>query len=112
VEIRCPDATGNPYLTFAALLAAGLDGIRHGMEPPPPVSEIVYHVPSEERKARNIQNLPGNLKEALHCLEEDTYLRESLGTDLISQFLELKWKEWDEYSQRVHPWEWTKYLDV
>jgi glutamine synthetase len=112
VEIRCPDATGNPYLTFAALLAAGLDGIRRGMQLPPPVSEIVYHVPPEERKARNIENLPGNLKEALHCLEENSYLQESLGRDLVSHFIELKWKEWDEYSQRVHPWEWKKYLDV
>lgn len=112
VEIRCPDATGTPYLTFAALLAAGLDGIQQKMELPPPVSEIVYHLSPEERKSRDIPNLPGNLKEALHCLEEDTYLQDALGADLINRFLELKWKQWDEYSQRVHPWELATYLDV
>lgn len=112
VEIRCPDATGTPYLTFAALLAAGLDGIQQKMELPPPVSEIVYHLSPEERKSRDIPSLPANLKEALHCLEEDIYLQQALGTDLINRFLELKWKQWDEYSQRVHPWELEIYLDA
>ncbi|MEJ2659115.1 MAG: type I glutamate--ammonia ligase [Desulfobacteraceae bacterium] len=112
VEIRCPDATGTPYLTFAALLAAGLDGIAQKMELPPAVSEIVYHLSAEERRARHIPNLPGNLKEALHCLEADTYLQEALGQDLVHRFLELKWKQWDAYSQRVHPWELETYLDV
>jgi glutamine synthetase len=112
VEIRCPDATGNPYLTLAALLAAGLDGIRQGMELPPPVVETVYHLSPEERKTRNITSLPGNLKEALNCLEADSYLREALGTGLINRFLDLKWKEWNEFSQRVHPWELQQYLDV
>jgi len=112
MEIRCPDATGNPYLTLAALLAAGLDGIRQEMELPPPVVETVYHLSPEERKRRNIKSLPGNLKEALNCLEANSYLREALGTDLINRFLELKWKEWNEFSQRVHPWELRQYLDV
>jgi glutamine synthetase len=111
VEIRCPDATGNPYLTLAALLAAGLDGIRRGLKLPPPVPELVYDFSVEERHKRKISSLPGNLKEALTCLEEDTFLHEALGQELIAKFLELKWKEWSEFSSFVHPWEWRKYLD-
>ena len=110
-EMRCPDATGNPYLTLAALLAAGLDGIRRGLKLPPPVPELVYDLSAEERHIRNISSLPGNLKEALTCLEEDTFLHEALGSELIARFLELKWKEWSEFSSFVHPWEWKKYLD-
>ena len=111
-EIRCPDATGNPYLTLAALLAAGLDGIRRELELPPPVPELVYSFSAEERERRGIVSLPGNLKDALTCLEEDTYLHQSLGQELINRFLELKWKEWQEFASFVHPWEWDKYLDV
>ncbi len=110
-EIRCPDATSNPYLTLAALLAAGLDGIRRGLKLPPPVPELVYDFSPQERQARNIPSLPGNLKEALTCLEEDSLLRDALGQDLINRFLELKWKEWQEFSSFVHPWEWRTYLD-
>jgi glutamine synthetase len=111
VEIRCPDATGNPYLTLAALLASGLDGIRRKLTLPPPVQELVYDLSPQERKKRQIPSLPGNLKEALTCLEKDRFLREALGTRLVDRFLELKWKEWADFSSFVHPWEWQKYLD-
>jgi len=111
VEIRCPDATGNPYLTLAALLAAGLDGVKRKLELPPPINELVYNFSKEERDLLNIKSLPGNLKEALESLEEDDFFSQSLGKNLIERFLELKWKEWTDFSSFVHPWEWEKYLD-
>lgn len=111
VEIRCPDATGNPYLTLAALLSAGLDGIRRGLKLPPPVPELVYDLSPAEMEERNISSLPGNLKEALTCLEEDTFLHQALGPDLVKRFLKLKWKDWTDFSSFVHPWEWRTYLD-
>jgi len=112
VEFRCPDASCNPYLAFAAMLAAGLDGIRRRLPLSPPVDENIYAMSEHERVARGIQTLPRNLEEALVCLEEDQVLREALGEELIQKFLEIKRKEWEEFSVMVHPWELERYLDV
>ncbi|MBW1971472.1 MAG: glutamine synthetase [Deltaproteobacteria bacterium] len=112
VEIRSPDASSNPYLAFAAILVAGLDGIRQKLELPPPINENIYAMSPEEKAKKGIKSLPGNLKEALESLEKDDVIIKSLGEELINKFLSLKWKEWEEFSVRVHPWELEKYLDV
>jgi glutamine synthetase len=109
-EIRCPDPSGNPYLQFAVLLATGLDGIRHKIDPGSPVELNVYHMSYEERKAKNIISLPESLKEALDELESSELMRETLGETLFENFLSEKRKEWDLYRMQVTEWEVNRYI--
>ena len=112
MEYRPTDGSCNFYVAYAAILAAGLDGIRRKVEPPRPTEEDVYHMTTEERKKKGIGVLPGNLGEALDELSRDKYLRESLGKKFIEKFLQTKGKEWREFNTTVHEWERKKYLDV
>ena len=112
VESRSPDASCNPYLAFAVMLSAGLDGIRRKLVPPPPVDKDIYHMSIEERKALGITSLPGNLKEALDEAEKDPLIEKTLGPYLFNKFMALKRKEWESYSTYVHPWEIETYINV
>lgn len=111
-ELRCPDPSCNPYLAFAAMLWAGLDGIRRGLQPPPPVEEDVYHFDDSRLKALAIATLPGSLAEALNELEQDPLLQDALGPHTSQRFLEIKRAEWDAYRIYVTPWELERYLEV
>ncbi|MBM3136464.1 MAG: glutamine synthetase, partial [Chloroflexi bacterium] len=111
-ELRCPDPSCNPYLAFAAMLWAGLDGIRRGLQPPPPVEEDVYHFDDSRLKELAIATLPGSLAEALHELEHDPLLQDALGPHTAQRFLEIKRVEWDAYRISVTPWELERYLEV
>mgnify|MGYP000262097108 FL=1 len=110
IELRSPDPSCNPYLTFAVILAAGLDGIRRGLTPPSPVEKNIYQLSEEERRASGIGSLPENLYEALQALQDDKLITDTLGPHATSRFIQAKLKEWDEYKQQVHPWEIQKYL--
>lgn len=112
VELRMPDPSCNPYLALAVQLRAGLDGIERGLTPPPPVRANVYHMTDEERARHQILSLPGNLDEALDCLEEDEVTKECLGGHLLDNFLRAKRAEWREYIAQVHGWEVRRYLTV
>jgi glutamine synthetase len=109
-EIRCPDPAGNPYLQFAALLMAGLDGIKNKTDPGEPVELNVYEMTYEERKERGIVSLPESLKEALEELEGSTLMRETLGETAFENFLREKRKEWDLYRTQVTEWEVNRYI--
>ena len=109
-EIRCPDGAGNPYLQFAVLCAAGLDGIKNKTDPGDPVELNVYHMSYEERKAKGIVSLPESLKEALDELETSDLMRETLGETAFENFLLEKRKEWDLYRMVVTEWEVTRYI--
>ena len=109
-EIRCPDGAGNPYLQFAVLCAAGLDGIKNKTDPGDPVELNVYHMSYEERKAKGIVSLPESLKEALDELETSDLMRETLGETAFEDFLLEKRKEWDLYRMVVTEWEVTRYI--
>ena len=109
-EIRCPDGAGNPYLQFAVLLAAGLDGIKNRIDPGDPVELNVYHMTYEERKERNIVSLPESLKEALDELETSDLMHETLGETACVNFLSEKRKEWDLYRTQVTDWEVNRYI--
>jgi glutamine synthetase len=76
------------------------------------VDEDIYEMTPSERKRRGIAVLPGNLKEALEALAEDELLREGLGRNLLDKYLEIKRREWREFSTVVHEWERKRYLDV
>ena len=110
VELRNPDPACNPYLVFAACLAAGLDGIEHGMTPPPEVTENIYAMSDADRAARNITNLPVNLAGALCTLEGDPVITEALGEHVTRQYTEGKRREWEEYRAQVSQWELSRYL--
>jgi len=111
-ELRCPDPACNPYLALAVTLKAGLDGIKRKLDPGDPVNLNIYHLTDDERKTRNIRNLPGNLSEALDELEADDVIKSALGEHIYDKFMTAKRIEWDEYRQQVHQWELDQYLDV
>ncbi|MGQ9709645.1 MAG: glutamine synthetase family protein [Anaerolineae bacterium] len=112
IELRCPDPSANPYLAFAAMLAAGLDGIEKGLTPPPPVNEDVYHLNEAMLRERSIGTLPSTLAEALNELERDEVIQEALGPVIVETMLRARWKEWEEYRIQVTPWELERYLET
>ena len=111
-EIRCPDPACNPYLTFAALLHAGLEGIEQGYELPDPMETNLYHLTSEQRRERGIVSLPETLGEAIGELSQSELARKALGEHIFDRYVELKRKEWDEYRVQLTDWEMKKYLSV
>lgn len=110
MELRMPDPSCNPYLAFAVMLAAGLDGIENELEAPEPVNKNIYTMSARERGRHKIGQLPGDLSEAIDALEKDTVIREALGDHIFTNFVEAKRSEWHEYIARVHPWELERYL--
>jgi glutamine synthetase len=112
-ELRCPDPSCNPYLAFAATLAAGLDGIDRKLTCPPPVNNLnIYEMSEEELKAKGIRQLPGSLPEALTELEADPVLTKTLGEEALEAFVRAKRAEWNDYRIRVMDWEVEKYLET
>lgn len=110
IELRNPDPSCNPYLTFAVILAAGLDGIRRGLKPPAAVERNIYTMTNAERSQLFIERLPENLNEALNELEKDQLILNALGEHAAQYFIKAKRQEWDEYKSRVHNWEIDQYL--
>jgi glutamine synthetase len=111
-ELRFPDPSCNPYLAFAVMLAAGLDGIARQLEPPDPVNEDVYHFSDEELDARGIATLPDTLGQALVEFEADPALCDALGAHLVEAFVRAKREEWEQYRLRVSNWEVERYLET
>jgi len=112
IELRCPDPACNPYLAFAVMLKAGLDGIKNKLTPPEPVEEDIYSLDDESRVQKNIEVLPTSLFEALEELKKDKMLRETLGGHLFERYVDVKAKEWDEFKKQVTGWEIDTYLDI
>lgn len=110
-ELRCPDPSANPYLAFAVMLAAGLDGIEKKMVPPPPVEENIYEFTDDEASRRNISTVASDLREALQSLEADPVIRAVLGEYTFEKLSSLKKAEWNEYRLQVTPWELDAYLE-
>ena len=109
-EIRCPDPACNPYLTFAALLHAGLEGIERGYELPDPMETNLYHLTPEQRRERGIVSLPETLGEAIDELSQSELARKALGPHIFDRYVELKRKEWEEYRVQLSAWELERYL--
>jgi len=109
-EIRCPDPACNPYLTFACLLHAGLDGIEKGYELPDPMETNLYHLTAEERRELGIVSLPETLGEAIDELAGSELMARALGEHIFPRYIELKRKEWDEYRVQLTAWEMDRYL--
>ncbi|CAB3393152.1 type I glutamate--ammonia ligase [Kyrpidia spormannii] len=112
IEVRSPDPSANPYLALAAMLAAGLDGIRNRMPLPEPVNRNIYVMTESERVQAGILTLPASLKEALDELSRDEVIVNALGEHAFTHFVEAKLIEWDMFRTAVHPWERDQYLNL
>jgi glutamine synthetase len=112
LEYRSPDPACNPYLAFAAMLAAGLDGIKKKLTPPSPVEENVYKMTPEKRKKLNIDQLPEDLWEAISIAESSTLVKECLGDHVFENFITNKKIEWEKYRAQVTDYELDRYLSI
>jgi len=112
IELRCPDPACNPYLAFAVMLRAGMDGIKNDLTPPEPVEEDIYSLDDESLVQKKIDVLPTSLQEALDALKGNKVLQDVLGEHLFERYIDVKTKEWDEFKKQVTNWEIDTYLDT
>ncbi|MDA1096492.1 MAG: glutamine synthetase family protein [Chloroflexi bacterium] len=112
IEYRAPDPACNPYLAFSVMLAAGLEGIEQGIEPPPPMERSVLGMTAEERAQHGIEALPGSLQEALRLVEGSDFVRKVLGDHVFESFITNKRIEWEEYRSQVTDYEIRRYLPI
>ncbi len=111
IELRSPDPSCNPYLAFAAMIEAGLDGIERDLECPDPVRENIYEFDEAKREEYGIETLPENLGQAVDALEADDVVMDALGPHTSEKFLEAKRQEYEEYLVEVSEWEIDRYLE-
>jgi len=112
VELRSPDPACNPYLAFAVMLAAGLEGVENEYDVPQPVEENVYEMSQAERERRGIGTLPGSLWEAIQLTEGSELVRKALGDHVFDAFIKNKKFEWELYRAQVTDYELNRYLPV
>jgi glutamine synthetase len=110
LELRVPDGGCNPYLAAAAVIAAGMDGMKNQIDPGDPVNENLYEMSAAELRSRGIETLPQNLNEAIDALEADHVIMDALGP-VAQTFVDLKRMEWVEYMRHVSDWEIKTYLE-
>jgi glutamine synthetase len=110
VELRSPDPSCNPYLAFAVMIAAGLDGVAQRTDPGPPIDKNIFAMSHREKRRLRIDDLPSDLREAVRQFKKDPLMRRVLGDHIYEHYVEAKQATWDEYSATVHPWELDRYL--
>jgi glutamine synthetase len=110
VELRSPDPSCNPYLALALCIAAGADGIKRGLTPPPPINSNIYAMSKESILINNIKSLPVDLEDAINIMEKDEWVKSVLGDHVFYKYIEAKKAEWSEYRTRVTEWELAHYL--
>jgi glutamine synthetase len=111
-ELRCPDPSCNPYLAFAVMLKAALDGIKNKIKPADPVEEDVYEFDDGKLAKFYIKTLPASLDEAIREFEKSQLMKDTLGEFTYNVYLNAKKKEWDEYRLHVTQWELNRYLQM
>ncbi|MGG3572295.1 type I glutamate--ammonia ligase [Bacillus gobiensis] len=109
VELRCPDPSSNPYLTFAVIASAGLDGVEKGLQAPAPINEDIFHMTDARRKELGIDSLPAGLEAAIAELEAGEIGLKTLGEHVFNEYVAAKKAEWDDYRTTVHAWEIKNY---
>jgi len=112
MELRCPDPACNPYLAFAVMLAAGLDGIENKIKLSAPVEEDLYKFDKAKLLSRKIDTLPSSLFEAIYELKNNKLMQTVLGDHLYRKYINIKTREWDEFKTQVTKWEIEKYIDI
>ncbi len=111
-EFRPPDPACNPYLTFAVMLNAGLEGIENNYKLPDPIEKNLYDLSSQERKKIGIDSLPNNLGEAITITEKSELVHKTLGNHVFTRFVTLKKNEWEEYRTQITKYELNKLLPI
>jgi glutamine synthetase len=112
-ELRFPDPSTNPYLAFAAMLSAALDGIDNHLPCPEPLNNInVYDLAPEDLERLEIRQLPGSLLEAMAELDRDETIKDAIGSTLYEAFCRAKQAEWEDYRTAVTDWELKRYLEL
>lgn len=112
IEVRSVDSSANPYLAMAAILTAGLDGIKRKLEPPKPIDQNIYEMKPAEITEHGIGLLPTDLDHALIALSENKVVQEALGEHIYSNFYEAKKVEWESFRTTVHSWELDRYMKI
>jgi glutamine synthetase len=112
IEYRAPDPACNPYLAFAVMLAAGLEGIEKEYPLSPPTEENVFELTEEQRNERGVELLPGSLKEAIEAFSHSDFARRALGDHVYESLLKNKTIEYDQYRRHVTDYEMDRYLAV
>ena len=112
IEYRSPDPAANPYLAFAVMLAAGLEGIEKQYDLPDPIEENVYEMSDDERAARGIGTLPGSLREAVLLTEKSDLVRKALGEHVFNSFIGNKKIEYSQWRLQVTDYEIKRYLPI
>ncbi|EPD33141.1 type I glutamate--ammonia ligase [Propionimicrobium lymphophilum] len=113
IEFRCPDPSANPYLAFAAILLAGIDGIQNRIEPADPIDKDLYELPPEEHE--QVAQVPASLGEALDALDKDRdflLAGDVFTEDLIDIWIKMKRREISDMQQRPHPYEFELYYQI
>jgi glutamine synthetase len=112
-EFRTPDPSANPYLAFAAIVSAGLDGIKKKLDPGDPVNQDIYELTPKKRQEFGVKELPGSLLEAIESLKSDSeFLKGVFSDDLIEMMIELEMANYRSVSARPHPYEFYLYFDL
>ncbi|WP_049925255.1 type I glutamate--ammonia ligase [Halopiger goleimassiliensis] len=112
IELRSPDPSCNPYLAFAVMIHAGLDGIERDLECPDPIRENIYEFDEQKREEYGIETLPSNLGQAVDALENDEVIYDALGEHVAPKFVEAKSQEFEDYLVDVSQWEIDRYLET
>ena len=110
IELRNPDPSANPYLVLAVCLAAGLDGIKRELTPPPSTDSNVFKLTDDEKEAMGIENIPDNLDRAVRAMKKDSLICRTLGNHAFMKYVAYKQAEWNEYRNVVTAWEIENYL--
>ncbi len=111
-ELRCPDPSCNPYLSFAALLRAGLDGIKKKTPLPPAVEEDLFEFTEEKLEKTGIVTLPSTLKDAVYTFSRSALMKDTFGESTFNKYIAAKLKEWDTFRLHVTDWEKDRYFEV
>ncbi len=112
IELRHPDPSCNPYLAIAAMLRAGLDGIKNKIEPGEPIEKNIFRMSDDDLNESHVEKLPANLYEALVEMSKDEIIKNALGKHVYNNYMKAKNLEWKEYTNLVHPWEISKYIKM
>ncbi len=111
-ELRSPDSSCNPYLAFAVMLSAGVDGIKRKLDPGDPVDKNIYHFDKKDREQMGLGRLPKTLQEAFVELSRNEEVKKALGETAYNEFMRLKALEWKDYCTKVSDWEINRFINV